>query len=124
MDTNRRAIIGLTLPVISAVFAVSLSLAAVAEPAAGSGDEALARLREERYDAITLDILLPGIDVNSNRGICARDVLRGGSTINPGKLSHSGIDHLPLEAVYCSVLRRAQGQASLASTYLCVASRN
>ena len=38
MDANRRAIIGLTLPVISAVFAVSLSLAAVAEPAAGSGD--------------------------------------------------------------------------------------
>ena len=38
METNRRAIIGLMLPVISAVFAVSLSLAAVAEPAADSSD--------------------------------------------------------------------------------------
>jgi hypothetical protein len=38
MDTNRRTIIGLALPIISAVFAVSLSLAAVAEPAADSSE--------------------------------------------------------------------------------------
>jgi hypothetical protein len=32
MEKNRRAIIGLMLPVISAMFAVSLSIAAIAEP--------------------------------------------------------------------------------------------
>ena len=36
METNRRANIGLMLPVISAVFAVFLSLAAIAEPPADS----------------------------------------------------------------------------------------
>ena len=36
MDTNRGSIIGLTLPVIAAAFAISLSLAAVAAPAADS----------------------------------------------------------------------------------------
>src|SRR5260221_12442726 len=34
MDTNRGSIIGLTLPVISTVFAASLSVAAMAAPAA------------------------------------------------------------------------------------------
>jgi CheY-like chemotaxis protein/two-component sensor histidine kinase len=29
---------------------------------AGTGHEALARLREQRYDAVTLDILMPGLD--------------------------------------------------------------
>jgi CheY-like chemotaxis protein len=29
---------------------------------ADSGEEALARLREQRYDAVTLDILMPGLD--------------------------------------------------------------
>lgn len=36
MDTNRASIIGSTLPVIAAAFAISLSVAAVAAPAADS----------------------------------------------------------------------------------------
>jgi hypothetical protein len=55
MHTNRRTIIELALPVISAVFAVSLSLAAAAEPAADSSEgrlyaaaPSLPQLRQEK----------------------------------------------------------------------------
>jgi signal transduction histidine kinase/HAMP domain-containing protein len=59
---GRRVLVVDDEPQIAELIAGQLAPVDVHATIATSGDEALARLRDERYDAITLDILMPGMD--------------------------------------------------------------
>ncbi len=59
---GRKVLIVDDQPEIADLIADQLSALDVQTTVADGGEQALRRLREERYDAITLDILMPGVD--------------------------------------------------------------
>lgn len=59
---GRRVLIVDDEPDIAGLIADQLAPLEVETTVASNGEEALARLRDERFDAVTLDILMPGMD--------------------------------------------------------------